>query len=290
MDPEQGNKQKTLLTKLKTPYRLIILNNETLEEQTSFNLSLLNLYMLICTIGLISGLIVLSLIIFTPLKTYIPGYADYTQTGEFIEMNKKIRELSQELEAQIVFTDAIHRLLTGRHETESDVRFAEAAEFSDEPIIAERIPEDEELRREVDLRESLVFNGLLTNEPVYDLHFFPPIKGFVSMGFDPAIRHFGVDVIAPKGSPVKAIMDGVVFSSDWTLETGNSIGILHRGNILSFYKHNAYSLKEPGDRVSAGDVIAIIGNTGTHTDGPHLHFELWLDGQAVNPETYINFQ
>ncbi|TVR86116.1 MAG: M23 family metallopeptidase [Saprospirales bacterium] len=289
MKEPKGKAGGSFFTHLKTPYRLIILNNETLEEKTSFQLTLLNLYMLICTIGLISGIIVVSLIVFTPLKTYIPGYADYTQTSEFIEMNRQVKELSAELQAQIVYTDAIHRILTGEHETLEDVMIDESSE-NGEPIIAERIPEDEELRQEVDLREALNFSSATTiSEPAYNLNFISPIQGFVSMGFDPASKHHGVDIIAPQGSPVKAIMDGVVFTADWTLKTGNSIGILHRGNMVSFYKHNAYFLKEPGDRVSAGEVIAIIGNTGTHTDGPHLHFELWMDDSPVDPEKYISF-
>ena len=96
-------------------------------------------------------------------------------------------------------------------------------------------------------------------------------------------------MVAPKNSPIKAISDGVVVFSDYTLETGNSIAIQHNRNIVSFYKHNTLNLKEVGDFVKAGEAIAIIGNTGLHTDGPHLHFELWMEGEPVDPRFYINF-
>lgn len=291
MESPENHRKTTFLEKLKTPYRLIILNNETLEEKTSFRLSLLNLYMVICTIALFAGVIVVSAIVFTPLKTYLPGYADYTQTKEFIDLNKKVNELNEELQAQILYTETIQRVLTGNHETIEHVKVDyDSNGFGNEMEITERIPEDEMLRKEVDLRDALTLNSVNFSESVYDFQFLPPITGFISLAFDPVRRHYGVDIIAPKDSPVKAIMDGVVFSADWTLQTGNSIGVLHRNNIVSFYKHNAYFLKEPGDQVEAGEVIAIIGNTGTHTDGPHLHFELWMEGNPVNPENFISFQ
>ena len=105
----------------------------------------------------------------------------------------------------------------------------------------------------------------------------------------PEIKHYGVDILAPKSSPINSIMDGYVFSSGWDLETGYTIGVQHEGNILSFYKHNSILLKEKGTFVQAGEAIAIIGNTGTLSSGPHLHFELWHSGKPLNPEDFLNF-
>ena len=102
-------------------------------------------------------------------------------------------------------------------------------------------------------------------------------------------KHFGVDVLAPKNTPVKAVLDGIVVSSDWSMETGHSLCVQHPNNILSFYKHNSKLLKSTGDVVKSGEAIAIIGNSGTLTDGPHLHFELWYKGKSVNPTEYILF-
>ena len=95
--------------------------------------------------------------------------------------------------------------------------------------------------------------------------------------------------MAPKNTAIKAIMDGYVFTSDWTLETGNTIGIQHTNNLISFYKHNSALLKKTGSFVKAGEAVSIIGNTGTLSNGPHLHFELWYNGKAVNPKNYIIF-
>lgn len=125
--------------------------------------------------------------------------------------------------------------------------------------------------------------------PLEQMFFVPPITGVVSSGFNRKEKHYGIDIIAPKNTPVKAVLDGYVFSSDWTLETGNVIGIQHSNNLITFYKHNSALLKSIGDNVKGGEAVAIIGNTGELSDGPHLHFEMWHKGKAINPADYILF-
>jgi len=120
-------------------------------------------------------------------------------------------------------------------------------------------------------------------------YFFTPLEGEISAGFDLNKKHFGVDIVAKKDSPVKSVMDGVVITSDWSTKTGNTISIQHKNDVISVYKHNSKLLKKIGQHVTAGEAIAIIGNTGLHTSGPHVHFELWNDGNAVDPTKYINF-
>jgi murein DD-endopeptidase MepM/ murein hydrolase activator NlpD len=128
-----------------------------------------------------------------------------------------------------------------------------------------------------------------TDANLQDISFFPPIKGIVTEKFDAKTKHLGVDLVAQANEPIKAIADGTVVFASWTEDTGNVIGIQHQGNIVSFYKHNAALLKKQGDFVRAGDVIAIIGNTGRLSSGPHLHFEIWYKGNAINPEKFISF-
>ena len=120
-------------------------------------------------------------------------------------------------------------------------------------------------------------------------YLMPPISGVISSGFDVETNHLGVDILAPKDTPVKAIWDGHVITADWTLETGYTIGIQHNNEMVSFYKHTATLLKRTGAFVRAGEAVAIIGNTGKMTTGPHLHFELWLHGKPVDPTDYIDF-
>ncbi|WP_448520589.1 M23 family metallopeptidase [Rhodoflexus sp.] len=122
-----------------------------------------------------------------------------------------------------------------------------------------------------------------------DFVFFTPIKGVLLGRFDPDKQHYGVDIVARKNEPIKAIADGTVIISSWTQDSGYTIGIQHKNQLISFYKHNSVLLRKVGDNIRAGDIIAIIGNSGELTDGPHLHFELWHNGSPVNPEQYISF-
>ena len=124
---------------------------------------------------------------------------------------------------------------------------------------------------------------------IRNLFFFAPIKGDVTAGFDSQDQHYAVDVVAKENEPIKATLDGTVILSTWTYDAGHVIGIQHTSNLTSFYKHCSVLLKKSGDTVKAGEVIAVVGNSGELTTGPHLHFELWFNGQPVNPQDYIVF-
>ncbi|MCX6280975.1 MAG: M23 family metallopeptidase [Bacteroidetes bacterium] len=119
--------------------------------------------------------------------------------------------------------------------------------------------------------------------------FFTPLKGVITNGFDPVNKHYGVDIVAKQNEAIKSVLDGTVILSNWTLETGYVLAIQHSQNIVSMYKHNSAILVKTGDYVKAGEAVAIIGETGEYTTGPHLHFELWYEGKPVNPKDYISF-
>ena len=133
-------------------------------------------------------------------------------------------------------------------------------------------------------------NSSNSSTRIAELYFTPPLRGgYITAEFQPSKKHYGIDITAPKNTPIQSAMDGTVIISDWTLETGNIIGIQHKNNLVSFYKHNSVLLKKVGSFVKAGEAVAIIGNTGQLSDGPHLHFEIWHNSQPVNPTNYINF-
>ena len=126
------------------------------------------------------------------------------------------------------------------------------------------------------------------NLHIEGMHFFCPLKGVISQGYDPSIHPF-IDITAPANSMVYAVLDGTVIASGWNDDSGYTIQIQHVNDIISIYKHNQKLLRKVGDKVTAGEPIAIVGNTGTLTTGEHLHFELWYRGEAVDPTKYINF-
>ncbi len=301
MENEKKRGRK-FIEKSRENYRLIVMNNETFEEVGSYQLSPLNIYMAICAVVVTVALLVFLLIVVTPIKRYIPGYGNIQEHKEALRLTAELNAIKKDLSAQEAYTENIRKILVGDIvEVESQVADVDSNLMEDMPdslINIERIREDELLRKEIELNEQLqdrqtnaagplTINNQISLEQLY---FIPPISGgTISEPYAPNNKHYGIDVMAPKNTPVKAIMDGFVFSSDWTLETGNTIGIQHTNNLISFYKHNSAILKESGSQVKAGEAIAIIGNTGTLSSGPHLHFELWHNGKAVNPENFIIF-
>jgi murein DD-endopeptidase MepM/ murein hydrolase activator NlpD len=283
--------KKKLKHKLKKPYRIVILKEDSFEEVGSFRLTPLSLYVLFSSLFIILSIFVALVIIFTPMKRWIPGYAEMAGNAEIIRLEKKLGTIEQQYELQKRYTDNIKRILTG------DVTSTE-----EEPLvsldsikIAERIEEDELLRQQFYLNKPLIsrertgegdYNKAI---PLEKISFTVPVKGQVSAGFDIDKQHLGTDILAPLNTPIMTVLDGFVLMADWTLETGNSICILHDHQITTCYKHNSMLLKKPGDYVKAGEAIAIIGNTGTKTSGPHLHFELWHKGKAVDATRFISF-
>ncbi|MEM1322941.1 MAG: M23 family metallopeptidase [Bacteroidota bacterium] len=296
--PNENKEEKGLMEKLKHTYRLVVMNNETFEEVGSYRLSLLNVYIVVSTVVVLVALFVISIIIFTPVKRYIPGYGDASEHSELLRLNRQIQEMEEELTAHQQYNENFRKILVGDVETEEPTTEEETSVSNDSLLNVERIKEDELLRKEIELDQQIQERELLSKTsnfaprevPLEKLYFIPPLTGLINEGFQPHKKHYGVDVAAPRNTPVKAIMDGYVFSSDWTLETGHTIGVQHSNNLISFYKHNSALLKKTGASVKAGEALAIIGNTGTLSNGPHLHFELWHKGKPVDPQDYINFE
>lgn len=272
--------KKKLKDRLKQHFRLVILNDDTLEEVSTYKLNLINIYLMISSLFVIAGLAVASIIIFTPIKTFIPGYGDIEANHEFLELQQKTKSLENEIAALTEYIDrSINRLNGDPVEVEENIGSSSEMVYT--------LPADFEEESGEDIIS--MPRKKISKAKLGQYYLLPPMNGPISASFDPKIKHYGVDILGPKNTAVKAIMDGYVISSDWTLESGNTIAIQHSNNIVSFYKHNSSLLKKAGSFVQAGEAIAIIGNSGTLSDGPHLHFELWYNGLPVNPMEFINF-
>lgn len=296
-----GDDDRSLMSQLRDKYRLVIMNDETFEEVTSLKLTPLSVYIFLSSLVVGTAILVTLLIVYTPLKRYIPGYGDFRRDAEIAELTSKVSDLEDEIQAHRAYNENFRKILVGDM---SDFT-KEAVKKKGQPVnpadtaakTVERIGEDEQLRNAV---ASGTFSGgepasgglpvLLSREqPLEQLFFMPPVSGEVTSVFDLQKNHFGIDVAAPKNTAVKAASDGVVISAGYTVETGYSIAIQHPNNVVTMYKHNSVLLKETGSTIKAGEAIAIIGNSGENTSGPHLHFELWHKGRPVNPSDYISF-
>lgn len=290
-------KEEKLLDRLQNKYRLVVMQDDTLEEKYSFRLSQMNVYIFLSTVLLIVVILVSSAIVLTPLKYYIKGYGDPSVRRDIVQLTYVSDSLEEVTNKQAAYIDNIKMVLQGRVETEQDVENrSNESELEDaeqvEGKLSDLSEEEINLRQEIEQNENfeLFDNGADTYEGnLVNDYFFPPIKGRFTDGFDATEEHFGVDIAAPLNSPVKTIADGMVLLSSWTLDTGYTIAIQHDDNMISFYKHNSVLLKKVGNFVKAGEAIAIMGGTGENSSGPHLHFELWHDQRPVDPTEYINF-
>lgn len=263
-----SDKRSSLKERLRNQYQLIVRNDDTLEEVAQYKLSVQNLYMLLSMFLLIIGLFIVLLIVFTPIKTLIPGYGELNNNSVLIEINTQLNSLDRSLDAQQVYMNSFQKMLTA-DEKDEEAEDGEQPQNGDSGMLLKDVK--------------------LNNASIQKLYLYTPVNGLVSADFNPKKGHLGIDVIAKKDAPVMAVADGRVVVSDWNIETGNTIGIQHANNLLSFYKHNAKLLKQVGSFVSAGEAIAVVGNSGSVTTGPHLHFEMWMNGNVVNPNDFIEF-
>jgi murein DD-endopeptidase MepM/ murein hydrolase activator NlpD len=266
--------KRKLWDRLRDNYRISILDDENLEEVGSYNLSLLSFYIFISVVALLLSVLVISFIVFTPVKRLIPGYGDIKDNKKFIELSRKVDALEEEVKAYDVYTNGLKNMLTGGIHNSS-------VEKIDSIEALKNIPP--EMINQADVLESKRAKELNF------LKFAVPVSGKISARFKPDIQHYGVDILAAKDSPIKSIMDGIVINADQSITTGNSVFIQHTKNLVSVYKHNSALLVKTGDIVKTGQVVAIIGNTGEMSTGPHLHFEMWYDGKYINPENYLTF-
>lgn len=290
MAEEEQQKKRSFGQKLRDKYRLTIYNDDTFEEVWFFRLSRLNVIALLGTAAILLITLVSLLIAFTPLKEFIPGYPEGDVRRNIVANYQKLDSLEKELTLRQQYLTNISRIISG--ETPDEPTSSQDTTISAKNIEFKRSRHDSLLRQQIEQEEKYTLSVNYKRPRERDLsqiHFFAPVKGLITNSFDPQKNHLGTDIVASKNDVVVATLDGTVIMANWTLKTGYVIQIQHENNILSVYKHNAELLKEAGDQVKAGEAIAIIGNSGELSSGPHLHFELWRDGTPLNPETYIVF-
>lgn len=278
------------LERLKNKYRLVIVDEDTFEEKMSLRLSQLNVFVVIGLSSLVLILLVILLIAFTPLKEFIPGYANVNVRKQGVENFLKSDSIQAVLAENNLYIDNIKHIIQGDSIDFDDKSIVDSnVNYTD--IKNEPIEEDSVLRYMIETEEKYNLFKVAGSTPgnISSFIFLQPLKGTVTNRFNIKKQHFGIDVVAPKNEAIKATLDGTVIFAEWTVETGYVIQLQHADNIVSIYKHNSVLHKKVGDHVKAGEVIAIVGNSGELSTGPHLHFELWYNGIPINPEDYMMF-
>lgn len=289
---KKTQKRSKFRERITNKFRLVVLNEETFEEQLSFKLTILNIFVLSGVFSIILIALTTILIAYTPIKEYIPGYDSSQLKKDASTLVYEVDSLKNKLKILENYTNALIPILSGESLV-SDVNFDS---IKSSTIVLSEIDEKKLNASKTDslFREKIESNDRFPlfdkAENKLDMVFFAPINGDISQDFNSDNKHFAIDIVSVTGTPVKAIEDGRVIFSEWTTETGYVLIIEHGTGFISVYKHNGVLLKQQGDFVKSGEAIATVGSTGELTTGPHLHFELWYNGYPVNPINYIDFK
>ncbi len=274
-----------------TNYRLTLVDDDTHDELWMRKFTKLNLIVWIITALVVTLALFWCVVALTPVKTLIPGYPDARTKHEAIQNAIRIDSLENVITKWELYSENLRRVVDGQPPLKIDsimTARSKAKEMSEKDL-KKIAAKDSLLRKEVNAEDRFdITSPGPKSLPIEGMHFFTPLKGVVSQGFTPAI-HPAVDITAPAGTPVMSVLDGTVISAGWDEKTGYSLMIQHENNLISVYRHNRELLRSQGDKVKAGTPVALVGNTGSQTTGEHLHFELWHEGEAIDPTRYINF-
>lgn len=275
--------------KKRQTFRLAFIDDKTHQQLVTLHFTRTSFVITIITVITVLCAAIYSIIAFTPVRTFIPGYPDARSKRAAIQNAITIDSLENVIFRWELYSENLRRTVEGEEPVKIDSMIT-AKSIADGKVLDMAViaRQDSLLREHVKEEEQFGISDRERRDlPIEGLHFFTPIKGVISEGYSPS--HPYIDLTAPAGSVVKATLDGTVIFAGWSDEAGYTIQIQHDGDIVSIYKHNERLLKKTGDKVTAGSPIALIGNSGSTTTGEHLHFELWHKGEAVNPSLYIKF-
>lgn len=280
-----------LWDRLKYKYKLSVINETSYEEVLNFRLSQLHVLMALSVLAVILVTLTILLIAFTDLREFIPGYPDGNMRQMIAENAIRVDSLEEELLKRDRFLNALQVVLNGGDTTTIQQVRNDSLKSGYDTVQFRLSEQESQFRAEIEEKERFNLGFGIKGQQNKDYyHFFPPVEGVITQSFNEKDRHYGTDIVAKANAKVAAVLDGVVVFTDWTVKTGYVIQVQHANDLLSVYKHNSTLLKKQGDYVRAGEVIAVVGNTGEESSGPHLHFELWRAGNPLNPEDFIKFK
>ena len=281
-------KKKTLFEKLSTRFHILLVNEKTLAKKKLFSSSTTSLFVSLFFVFILLLSTSFLIIYFTPLKEYFRGYTSIELRESAIQNALKLDSLENLYIIQSRYINSMKDLLAGNISYENLSQDSIRVQSNAIELELIKVNEEDSLLRAV-VEEEDKYNAFDILGERFTTVLFPPVNGGLSSSFDPDNKHYGVDIVMPENSPVHSISEGIIIFSEWTSETGYVIIIENFNGLTSVYKHNSSIIKFQGERVETGEIIAFTGNTGELTTGPHLHFELWYQGEPVDPQSYIEF-
>jgi murein DD-endopeptidase MepM/ murein hydrolase activator NlpD len=286
---ENRLKRQLLKEKLFAKNRLVIVNEDTFAELFSLRLTLMNVFVVASSAAILIVTCTTFLIAFTPLREFIPGYASTKLKKDATQLALKSDSLTVALQKNEAYIASIKQILTGN---------LEYAQLNKDSILATKTVEKEAVELELSPEEQMI-RSLAEKEDKYNLFekaqakvnvvLFAPVNGSITQKYSVHKKHLAVDVAVTKNTPIKSIADGTVIFSDWTPTSGYIVVVRHNNGFISVYKNASASTKDQGDIVKTREVIALAGAASRESSGSQLHFELWKEGQPVDPTQYIAF-
>lgn len=281
--------KKSFWHRIRFKYKLSFFNEGTLEEVWSFRLSQLSAFVVLAVFAFFLIAFTAVIIIKTPIRNYLPGYLDVEIRKEIMKNALRADSLERMMAIQNLYLKNVTGILNGTLPIDS-IRSVDSLARVEPDFEIPRTAEEEKFVKTFEEEEKYNLTVLNpTHIPTDGAFFYKPVNGVVSSRYEEDKRHLGIDLVAAPKESVLSTLDGTVVFTGFDPTFGNVIQVQHKNGFLSIYKHNELILKQVGDRVVAGEAIALVGNTGSLSTGPHLHFELWYKGNPVNPEEYIAF-
>ena len=275
---------KSFFSRSREKHKLSFIDDSTYKEKWSFRVSSLNLTSLLALYTILVLISTLLFVKYTPLRAlFAEGNAELTE-----EVNRTsflIDSLTEVTSSRELYLNNLRAILMDEPMSDSTTNNLPDSLKNYNPNFSID-PSDSILRNKVESTYNSSTVGGSTES--YEF-FFAPVQGIVSQSFNPKKEHNGVDVVTQEDEPIKACLEGTIILTGWIQTEGNIIVVQHKGDLISIYKHCSAVLKPRGALVQTGDPIGIVGNTGENSYGPHLHFELWKRGIAINPEDFISF-
>jgi len=282
-------KRQLLKEKLFAKNRLLIVNEDTFAELFSLRLTLMNVFVVASSAAILIVTCTTFLIAFTPLREFIPGYASTKLKKDATQLALKSDSLSVALQKNETYIASIKQILTGNLDyaklSKDSIMATKSVEKEAVPL--EASPEEVKIRELADKEDK--YNLLEKAQAKVNVVLFAPVNGTIIQKYSVKNKHLYLDVSVAKNTPIKSIADGTVIFSDWTPTNAFVIVVRHTNGFISVYKNAASQTKEQGDVVKTGEVIALAGAAGRESTSSQLHFELWKDGQPVDPTQYMAF-
>jgi len=287
---KRKEKNNSFLQNLYRQYKVVISNDKTFEERLSFKTTKAGVFFVTAAYTVVLIALTIVLIFFTQLKEYVPGYSSLELLESSTELSFKTDSIENVIALNNQYYNSIKKVLSGELDTIAFNRDSILNEINKDLLTSQlnRSSEDSLLREYIEEEDR--FNLTTSQLIIENKNLYQPVLGEITQKFNYKEEHFAIDIAVDTGTPIKSVSDGRVVLSEWTMETGHVIIVDHGDMLLSVYKHNSSLLKSQNELVTAGEVIALSGNQGTLTTGPHLHFELWKNGVPIDPEEFFNFK